>query len=125
MSVLRSMVERHILGERRQDLVRGVSQVPWGGLKMPVAVLPHDTVVGVSQPDLPFDVTRLTYGCCFCEEGIEASGVDPCAVVLIGKWQGPEDEQVAQQFWCHFNCFADKLDPKIRPELRVEATPDL
>jgi hypothetical protein len=55
---------------------------------------------------------NLQYQCCFCGRGIAKSSeggdpLDPCAVVLIGKWERPESEQGVQQFFCHFACFAE------------------
>jgi len=44
--------------------------------------------------------------CCLCGKEIEATGSDPCEVVVTtaeGKWQ---------TWWCHGQCFKDRLtDP--------------
>ncbi len=45
----------------------------------------------------------LQYQCCFCGES--GSALDPCAVVLIARWERPEAEQGVQQFFCHVLCF--------------------
>ena len=60
----------------------------------------------------------LQFQCCFCGEGVSRSfakdeRLDPCAVVLIGNWQGPEDEQVTQQFFCHLSCFKKAMYPNV------------
>jgi hypothetical protein len=86
---------------------------------------PHDVVRPLNRPEMPIDLKRLVYGCCFCEDAIEPNGVDPCALVLIGKWSGPEEEQDSQQFWCHVECFKGNLAPKIVDDLHVgDATHD-
>ena len=56
------------------------------------------------------DPNNLEYQCCFCGQGINpptkgGDPLDPCAVVLIAKWQRPESEQGVQQFFCHVACF--------------------
>jgi len=54
----------------------------------------------------------LTYQCCFCGHGIArpadgGDALDPCAVVLIAKWERPKAEQGVQQFFCHVGCFEE------------------
>jgi hypothetical protein len=48
--------------------------------------------------------------CCLCGKEIEATGTDPCEVVVTtaeGKWQ---------TWWCHGHCFKDRLtDPPEAP----------
>lgn len=44
----------------------------------------------------------IAYQCCFCHETIEG---DVHALVLITKWNGPEDKQRDQQWFCHAECF--------------------
>jgi hypothetical protein len=56
------------------------------------------------------DPNNLQYQCCFCGEGVTKASeggapLDPCAVVLIGRWERPESEQGVQQFFCHVACF--------------------
>jgi len=53
---------------------------------------------------------ELQYQCCFCGEGIRkphegGNPLDPCAVLLISKFERPEAEQGTQQFFCHYACF--------------------
>jgi hypothetical protein len=55
------------------------------------------------MPDI--DPENLQYQCCFCGEG--GDPLDPCAVVLIGRWERPESEQGVQQFFCHIACFEE------------------
>ena len=56
------------------------------------------------------DPNDLQFQCCFCGTGITkgsqgGEALDPCAVVLIARWERPESEQGAQQFFCHLACF--------------------
>jgi hypothetical protein len=59
-------------------------------------------------------VSTLEFQCCFCEGPIVAGEVgpqrlDPCAVLLIGHWKGAEPQQLTQQFFCHIECFKQRL----------------
>lgn len=45
---------------------------------------------------------RIVYQCCFCKQGTEG---DVAAVVIIAKWNLPEEEQSSQQWFCHLECF--------------------
>jgi hypothetical protein len=60
---------------------------------------------------------KHTYQCCFCGKGISESAVDPCAIVLVGNWSGPETEQAEQQFFCHVACFKKSLWPNVPVEI--------
>lgn len=56
------------------------------------------------------DPDELKYQCCFCGQGIRKPHeggyrLDPCAVLLISKFERPESEQGSQQFFCHLACF--------------------
>jgi hypothetical protein len=56
------------------------------------------------------DPNNLQFQCCFCGSGITKGSqggepLDPCAVVLIARWERPEREQGTQQFFCHLACF--------------------
>lgn len=58
------------------------------------------------------DPDNLQYQCCFCQRGITKASeggdsLDPCAVVLISKFERPEREQGVQQFFCHVACFEE------------------
>jgi hypothetical protein len=58
------------------------------------------------------DPDNLQYQCCFCGKGITKASeggpaLDPCAVVLISKFEHPEHEQGVQQFFCHLVCFEE------------------
>ena len=58
------------------------------------------------------DPENLQYQCCFCGGGVTKASeggnpLDPCAVVLISKFERPEKEQGVQQFFCHVACFEE------------------
>jgi hypothetical protein len=78
----------------------------------------------MTPADEPFGELRLVYGCCFCGLSIEKVEIDPCAVIIVNKWSGPEDEQSSQQFWCHAACFRGRLSPAYRAELIEAVLPD-
>lgn len=60
---------------------------------------------------------KHTYQCCFCGEGVIETAVDPCAIVLVGNWAGPEQEQAEQQFFCHVACFKKAMWPNVPVEI--------
>ena len=48
------------------------------------------------------------YECCICKQTVSAGSgalLDPCALILIGNYERPREEQKEQQFFCHFECF--------------------
>jgi hypothetical protein len=58
------------------------------------------------------DPNKLQYQCCFCGRGVTKANeggdeLDPCAVVVISKFERPEREQGVQQFFCHVACFEE------------------
>ena len=48
------------------------------------------------------------YQCLFCGEGIEPSGLDPCALHLVARFDRPRGEQKEQTFFCHLSCIRAK-----------------
>lgn len=60
-------------------------------------------------PGTPADA--LKFQCILCGQSIDRSSLDPCAIVLIANWQGPEDEQRVQQWFCHSRCFNERVSP--------------
>ena len=62
------------------------------------------------MPEIETD--NLQYQCCFCGEGVTKASeggepLDPCAVVVISKFERPEREQGVQQFFCHVACLEE------------------
>ena len=57
-----------------------------------------DQQSGASVPEI--DPDNLQYQCYFCGEGVPKASeggdpLDPCAVVLIGRWERPESERAS------------------------------
>jgi hypothetical protein len=57
------------------------------------------------------------YQCCFCGKTISESAVDPCAIVLVGNWRSPPQQQAEQQFFCHVACFKQAMWPNVPVEI--------
>ena len=68
--------------------------------------------------------------CCFCGDAIAeaaANGhtLDPCAVIVIGKWKKSSDLQVEQQYFCHLDCFKRLVETHAPVELEELAAENL
>jgi hypothetical protein len=50
---------------------------------------------------------EIQYACCFCKKTVDSdqSGLNPCALILIGNFDSERNDQKEQQFFCHFECF--------------------
>jgi hypothetical protein len=62
------------------------------------------------------------YQCCFCGHAINESAVDPCALVVVGNWAGPQPEQAEQQFFCHIVCFKNTVTDDLSVEIEEIVT---
>ena len=51
--------------------------------------------------------------CAFCGEAVDEAGLDPCALVVVTGWAGPEDDQLEQQFFTHAACLRTRLHPDV------------
>ena len=38
--------------------------------------------------------------------------MDPCALVIIGNWISPPEQQLPQQYFCHLECFKAQIGEK-------------
>lgn len=47
---------------------------------------------------------QLRLQCWYCEEEIEHTGFDPCAVIFVANW-AQEGKEREQQFFAHAACF--------------------
>jgi len=56
------------------------------------------------------DPERIEVQCCFCGEGVEGFGVDPCRLIIVNHWHRPEDEQRSQAFYCHAVCLVSRME---------------
>ncbi len=57
--------------------------------------------------------------CAFCGEPVDESAIDPCALVVITGWAGPEDAQSEQQFFSHAECLRARLHPDVAVHAEV------
>jgi hypothetical protein len=65
--------------------------------------------------------------CCFCGEAIAqyddgGHNLDPCALVMIGNWKKPSNEQVEQQYFCHLQCFKVAVERHAPVDLELMAS---
>jgi hypothetical protein len=69
-----------------------------------------------SRPSSPMN--EIGFKCCFCGKRIIETGVDPCALVLVGNFSSShQDEHVEQDFYCHLACFKKAVQPDIPVEI--------
>lgn len=52
---------------------------------------------------------NLDYLCCFCNQVIKSTKVDPADINLQINIDKPKTQQYSQTFWCHVECFRSKL----------------
>lgn len=52
--------------------------------------------------------------CALCGEGVDDGELDPCALIVVGRWRQPAAEQREQQLFAHAQCLADVLHPDAR-----------
>lgn len=53
---------------------------------------------------------QFCFQCCFCHQEIEGA---PHALILVTHWDGPEDKQKSQQWFCHAECFTKATGERI------------
>lgn len=47
--------------------------------------------------------------CCFCNEGIQETPIDPCNISIAGHWDRDNENRSSQDFFCHFDCLSKHL----------------
>lgn len=52
--------------------------------------------------------------CCFCKNNVQATGVDPCDISIATKWDRPDQKRRDQLFWCHAQCFKDRMHKNLK-----------
>ncbi len=62
--------------------------------------------------------------CCFCNEKIESTDINPCDINILTNWGKSKNKQHNQTFWCHFECFREKLDKNVQQHLVVHLLTD-
>lgn len=58
--------------------------------------------------------------CCFCNMHIESDNINPCDLNILTNWDKEKDLQRNQTFWCHLECFRNKLHKNVRKHLLVD-----
>lgn len=48
---------------------------------------------------------NLKFRCCFCDQMIISTNVDPCDLNILINCDKPREEQDNQSFYCHIGCF--------------------
>ncbi len=52
------------------------------------------------------------FQCCFCNNGIDPNGTDPCDLSIVTNIDKDKSLQSSQWFFCHVNCFKSTIHPK-------------
>ncbi len=52
---------------------------------------------------------ELKFSCCFCNQAIEPSDVDPCNMNIMANYGKEIKYQPTQDFFCHFKCLKERL----------------
>lgn len=63
---------------------------------------------------------KTGHQCCFCGESIVSSNVNPCDINILTNWNKSVKKQNNQTFWCHLDCFREKLHPSVKQYLVVD-----
>lgn len=58
-------------------------------------------------------MNELKFTCCFCVGGIASSKTDPCDLNVLVNIDEPKQKQYNQTFYCHLQCFKEKLSKRI------------
>lgn len=57
--------------------------------------------------------------CCFCNKKIKSDSINPCDLNILTNWDKSPNYQNNQTFWCHFECFKDKLHQDVQKHVMV------
>ena len=57
---------------------------------------------------------KLDLLCCFCNQGIVSSKVNPADINIQINFDKPKDQQYNQSFFCHVECFREKLHDSVK-----------
>jgi hypothetical protein len=61
---------------------------------------------------------------CFCNLMIESSQVNPCDLNILINCDKSKEEQDNQTFYCHVECFREKLHKEVEGYLIVDVLED-
>lgn len=65
-------------------------------------------------------VQKLNYRCCFCYQLIKSSPVDPSDLNILINIDKDKEYQENQSFYCHINCFRERLNENIKKLLIID-----
>lgn len=54
-------------------------------------------------------IEQLHFTCCFCNQRIQDTDVDPCNINIMANYGKEVDYQPTQDFFCHFACLKNGL----------------
>ena len=57
---------------------------------------------------------KLDFVCCFCNKGIESSKFNPAEINILINFDKSKDIQYNQSFFCHIECFRDKIHEELK-----------
>lgn len=52
--------------------------------------------------------------CCFCNKNVESDAINPCDINILSNWDKEKNKQHNQTFWCHYECFREKLHTDVQ-----------
>jgi hypothetical protein len=58
--------------------------------------------------------------CCFCNESIKITKIDPCDINIMTNWDEPQGKKKDQTFWCHYECFRNKMHTDVEKYLVLD-----
>jgi hypothetical protein len=67
------------------------------------------------------DGEKAGVSCCFCDEDIIITDIDPCDITIMANWISPHRTKRRDQFfWCHLECFRSKMHDGVKPYLMLD-----
>ena len=67
----------------------------------------------------------IGFMCCFCDKNIESTNVDPCDLNILINLDKSKEYQDNQTFYCHIECFREKLHKNIHNYLVVRMVDEI
>jgi hypothetical protein len=64
-------------------------------------------------------MNELKFKCCFCKQSIESNKTDPCDINILINFDKSKEKQYSQSFYCHLNCFKEKLHEDMKQHLAL------
>lgn len=66
----------------------------------------------------------MNVSCCFCGTRVESNDVNPCEVNVLKNWDKPRFKQHDQSFWCHLECFKERMHIDLQQHLLIHLLSD-